>query len=179
MRRRTKLLGSATFVAILLLVGWLAIPRKAPVVAVSLLIATNAPKAYHSFFTAFLTNNTASSIGLDPPVVQLEDQQGRIVNNLAEIWTEKDGKQVFTMPPRGSVYVSPQADRDHKKLRVIAEYSYDAGAFPRVVSRGMRRLPLNRLPLNLRGWLATHGFVDGKVRRQVESPWMVNPSFQQ
>jgi hypothetical protein len=165
-------------IAVTLLVGLLVLPSKAPAPAVSLLIVTNAPKGYHSFFTAFLTNNTSSAVGLDPILVQLEDQQGRVLNNLGEIWAGTDGKQLFTMPPRGIAAVSPQTDRDHRRVRLVAEYSCDAPGFPQVVSRAMRRLPLKLLPRNLRGWFANHGFLDGKLRGRVESSWMLNPSFQ-
>ena len=164
--------------AVALLVGWLVLPSKAQVPAVSLLIATNAPKGYHSFFTAFLTNNTASTVGLDPLVVELEDQQGRVLNNLGEIWAGTDGKQIFNMPPRGIAAVSPQTDRDHRRVRLVAEYSCDAPGFPQVVSRVMRRLPPKLLSRNLRGWFTNHGFLDGKLHGRAESSWMLNPSFQ-
>jgi hypothetical protein len=165
-------------IAVTLLVGWLVLPGKSAGPAVSLLIVTNAPKANHSFFTAFLTNNTASNVLLDPPLVQLEEQQGRIVNFMGEMWVGRDGKQVFTMPSRAIATVSPQADSDYRRVRFVVEYRYDARGFRRVVSRAMRRLPRKLLPRNLNGWLASHGFVDGRRQGRVESSWMLNPSFQ-
>jgi hypothetical protein len=64
MRRRRKVVVSAIALAVLLLIGWLVIPNKAPGSGLNLTISTNAPKAYHSFFTAYLANDTGRSVVL-------------------------------------------------------------------------------------------------------------------
>ena len=179
MRRRTKILGSITIIAALILVGWLVLPGKSAGPAVSLLIVTNAPKGDHNFFTAFLTNNTASDVLLDPPYVQLEEQQGKVVTSMGEIWVGRDGKQVFAMPSRAIVTVSPHADSEYRRVRFVVEYRYDARGFRRLVSRALRGHPQKLLPRNLRGWFYSHGFLDGRLIGRIESSWMPNPSFQQ
>jgi hypothetical protein len=176
MRRRKKILIIVACVLGLFLIRWLTLPGKPPIDTVSFLVATNGPKARQGFCTAFLTNNTASSIGLEPLLVQLEDQEGRVLNNLGEGWSDKDGKLIFTLPPKSVATVSPQADPNHKRIRIVCEYSCDASAFPRFLSGGIRRLPLRPFPPGLRMWLGKHGFADGKLHGQVESSWILNPA---
>src|SRR6476660_8546325 len=110
MRHWTKILGIAVGVIVLLLLGWVGLRTPARVGAVALLIATNVPATRQSFFSASLTNNTTSAIGLDPLLVQLEDDNGQVFNSLGENWADKDGKQLFALPPRGVAFVSPQVD---------------------------------------------------------------------
>jgi hypothetical protein len=157
--------------------GWLALQGKSAGTAVSLLIVTNAPKSDHNFFTAFLTNNTRSDVLLDPPYVQLEEQQGKVVTSMGNIWVGMDGKQVFAMPSRAIATVSPQADPEYKRVRLVVEYRYDAGGFRRVVSRAVRKLPRKLVSPNLAGWFSSHGFLDGRLIGRIESSWMPNPSF--
>lgn len=178
MRRRNKILVSATVVLLFAAIGWVTLFGKRSVSAVSLTISTNAPKAYHSFFTAYLTNNTGRSMMLYPLVVQMEEDYGLILNNMAENWVDTSGKQVFMMPSQNIAAVSPQADSSIRRLRVIAEYDYEASAIPRFVSRGARKLNLNFLPKSMREWLLSHGFVNGRVHQVVESAWMANPMFE-
>jgi hypothetical protein len=178
MRRRGKILASATVIVVILVLAWVALLGRAPVSAVSLLISTNGPKAYHSFFTAFLTNNTGRSVVLPPLVVQLEEDYGRVLNNMGEMWVDTSGKQMFTMPPQSFASVSPQADSSIRRLRVIAEYDYEAGAVPRFISRSVRKLNLPFLPQGMRYWMASRGYVDGRVHGLLEGPWIQNPMFE-
>jgi hypothetical protein len=101
-----------------------------------------------------------------------------VLNNMGEMWVDTNGKQVFMMPPRSFVTVSPQANVSIRRLRVIAEYDGDATAIPRFISRGMRKLNLSFLPTGVRGWMANHGFVNGRVHGVLESSWMLNPMFE-
>jgi hypothetical protein len=178
MRRRGKILASATTIAVLLVIAWVALLGRAPVSAVSLSISTNAPKADHTFFTAYLTNNTGRTVVLPPLVVQLEEEYGRVLNNMGEMWVDTSGKQMFTMPPQSFATVSPQADSTIRRLRVIAEYDYEAGVVPRFISRRVRKLNLPFLPQGMRYWMASHGYVDGRVHGRVVSDWMQNPMFE-
>jgi len=146
----------------------------------------NAPTAYRftfstnrppgSFFTAVLTNNSGISVGVWPLVVQLENRDGRVINNFGERWTGKDGEQVFlTLAPGGVCMVSPQSDAEIKRVRVVAEFSYDAGPIPRFVSNISRKLPLKRLSKSSYDWLLKRGYVNGEVSDRIESPWMETP----
>jgi hypothetical protein len=146
----------------------------------------NAPTAYRftfstnrppgSFFTAVLTNNSSISVRVAPLLVQLEDRDGRVINNFGEIWTVKEGKQAFfDLAPGGDCRVSPQSDAEIKRVRVVAEVSYDAGPIPRLVSNISRKLPLNRLSTSSYEWLYKRGYINGKVSDQIESPWMETP----
>src|SRR5262245_3670195 len=125
MRRRRKILASATAIVVLSIVGFLALPRKGPTRAVILSISTNAPKADHTFFTAYLMNNTRRSVMLYPLVVQMEEDYGLVLNNMGENLVDWRGKQIFVMPPQSLASVSPQADPTIRRLRVVAEYEYD------------------------------------------------------
>ena len=176
MRFWKKVLGVGVGVTLVLLLSWVSLPTPARDGAITLLITTNVPAMRQSFFTACLTNNTTSAIGLDPLVVQVEDDTGRILNNFGENWTDKDGKQLFILPPGGVAFVSPQADPTDKRLRVIGEYSCVAPALPRFLSRGIGRLPPNCLPRTIQVWLLNHGLVDGSLHGRAESPWMLNPA---
>lgn len=177
MRRRTKIILSAVMVTAVVLALWMGLSRKEPVTDVVMVISTNAPKAYHSFFTAFLTNNTASLIVLDPPIVQLEEESGFVLNNAAEIWVDASGKQMFTIPPNGVIFNSPQTDRSYRRLRVIVQYSCKANVLARFFSLGLRKMNLSFLPTRFRNWMFDHGYVDGGMHGKLVSDWMVNPSF--
>ncbi len=176
MRRRTKTLLSAAVVTSVLFAMWLRLPRKAAVADVVLVISMNA-KAYHSFFTACLTNNTTSLIALDPPIVQLEEESGRVLNNMAEIWVDASGNQMYTIPPNGVIFNSPQTDRSYRRLRVVIQYSYKANTVARFVSRGVHKIKFGFLPARFRNWMFDHGYVDGGMHGKLVSDWMVNPSF--
>lgn len=165
-------------VIVLVVIGWMAHFGKTSVTTVSLTIFTNAPKANHTFFTAFLTNGTKRSVMLYPLVVQMEEDYGMVLNNMGENLVDWTGKQVFVMPPQSFASVSPEADSSIKRLRVVAEFEYDASAIPRFISRGLRKLNLSFLPNSMRGWLASHGFVNGRAHQVVESAWMANPMFE-
>jgi len=174
MRHSTKILGTAIGVTGLLLLGWPALRSPTRDGAVALLITTNVSTTRQSFFTASLTNNTASAIGLDPLLVQLEDEHGLVLNGFGENWADKEGKQLFILPPKGVAFVSPQADSTIKRIRIVGEYSCDASFLPRLLSRGISILPLYFLPRNLHEWLVNAGLVDGRLHRRVESSWMLN-----
>jgi hypothetical protein len=178
MRHRARILASAIVIVVLLLVGWKALVSQTSVNTVTLAISTNAPKAYHSFFTAFLTNNTTSLIVLDPPIVQLQEESGRVLNNMAEIWRDATEKQMFSIPPNGVIFNSPQTDPSYRRLRVIIEYSSKANVIARFFSRGMRKINLSFLPAGFRNWMFSHGYVDGGIHGKLVSEWMVNPTFE-
>jgi len=178
MCRRGKILASAMVVVLLVAIGWVALFGKRSVSVLSLTISTNGPRADLGFFAAFLTNNTGRSVMLYPLLVQMEEDYGMILNNMGENWVDTSGKQVFIMPPQSIAAVSPQADSSIRRLRVIAEYDYEASTIPRFISRGVRKLNPSFLPNSMHGWLASHGFVNGRAHGVLESSWMRNPKFE-
>jgi hypothetical protein len=178
MRRRSKIIVIATAIVVLLVIAWVTLFGRASVSGISLAISTNTPKTDHTFFTAFLTNNTGRPVLLYPLLVQLEEDYGMLLNNNGENWVDTSGRQIIIMPPTSFVSVSPQADPSIRRLRVIAEYEYDASAIPRFISRGLRKLNLSFLSTNPRTWLTSHGFVNGRVHLVAESDWMQNPMFE-
>jgi hypothetical protein len=174
MRHRTKILGIAVGLIVLLLLAWLDPLTPTPGRAVTLLITTNFPTTGQGYFTASLTNNTRSAINLDPLLVQFEDDNGQVFNNLGENWADKRGNLLLFLPPSSVAFVSPQLDPAYRRIRIVGEYSCEASHLARFLSRGIGILPPNLLPGKLQVWFVNHGLVDGTLHGRVESSWMLN-----
>src|SRR5260370_27883528 len=99
MRHWKKVLGIGVSVTLVLLLSWVGLPAPTRDRAITLLITTNVPTMRQSFFTACLTNNTTSAIGLGPLVVQIAEDTGRLLTNSVPNWPGTDRRQLFSLPP--------------------------------------------------------------------------------
>jgi len=174
MKHRRRIVLGAVAVISLLIVVWLALTAAKAGPTPTFGIATHPATSGGTFFTAFLTNLTGSYIDLAPILVQTEDEHGAILNNMGETWTDKDRNTLFSLLPQGVAFFSPHVSPTDKNVRVVVEYYCQAAGLQRRISR--RIGPIFRyLPQTLRQWVSDRGFVDGRLFRRVEGPWMLNP----
>jgi hypothetical protein len=161
MRRRTKIIGLSILILLVVVLVCLLTPGKVKVDSLTFIISTNAPHGYNSFFSAVLTNKTVLPFELEMLGVQLETEDDKVILHLAEPWTAKDGKQTSSLPPKGFLSVSPQADSKYKRIRLVAQHSSDAGRLARALNPVMRTID-RKLPLSngVKQWIGRHGLID-------------------
>jgi hypothetical protein len=98
------------------------------------------------------------------------------VNDDAVAWNTKDGGASLSPKEVGSLPFGVPVNA--ARFRVVFEYVLDGGPFQKAVSRGVRNLPINRLPLSLNKWLVLHGWIDGYLHDRYEGSWMPNQPVQ-
>ena len=94
---KTGFLWSGALLLTLIVGAWFALPKKVTVPQVSLGLTSTGASGSEVVYGALVTNQAACRIRLDPPLVQYEDGNGRILTRLADLWNEKD--TVTTLSP--------------------------------------------------------------------------------
>ena len=133
-KSRPIIVFTVSGVIVLLVSGlWLARSSRNPTAPVSLILLMNPPTADRftfstdrppdSFFTAVLTNNSSISVRVLPPLVQLEDRDGRVINHGGYIWTVKGGEEHFlTWRPVAIAGFLPKATRKSKGCGLLPRF---------------------------------------------------------
>jgi hypothetical protein len=178
MRLRYKILTNTALIALMLAAMWLAFPKSGAVRGLSFGLTTargHFEGLYADQITvAWVTNNWRSAIDLDLPCARMEYAGGRLVTDYGPSWNQK-GYSAHLLPG-STAWVAYGIRRDAKRFRVIFEYHRDGGPVRRAISKGVGILPSKRLPRRIFTWLSKHGFVNGVVHGDYESPWIPNPA---
>jgi hypothetical protein len=174
--RRRKIMAVAAVLLLMLLVAWLTLLNQSVTFAHGYLLGQHGHYGgFHAdqFSVLCVTNRDSATIHLDGQIVQWE-QGGRVVNDMAAKWNGDKGQ--IAVSSQEAAFLPFEVPTTAERFRVTFSYSWSGGRPLDVLSRGVRRLPLNSLPTGLRGWLFKHGLLDGSHHRQFELPWMTNQS---
>ena len=178
MKRRRLILGSATLLGVMLLFAFLFLPEEA---GPSSSFVSGYRGRWGNFqsdddFTImWVTNNASISIGLEDQIVQWE-QGGKVISDVGTSWVSWDGKggPIYNLPAKSVACLPFEVPKDATRFRVQFRYSRSGGRLRKAIGGFLQKLPYNRLPPDLQSWLLMNGLIDGRIRRQIEGPWMPN-----
>jgi hypothetical protein len=123
-----------------------------------------------------VTNMESFSIELQPCLVRYEDRAGTVFDTPRFLWNGQ--ASVLSLPAMGVAKLDFQVPSDTRRVRVLLEYSRQAGLLRRGLSCCLSRLPLTQLAPRIYNWFRQRGFIDGVITKGYEGPWIVNPQMQ-
>lgn len=176
MKRRRLILGSATLLGVTLLFAYLFLPEEA---ALSSSFVSGQRGRWGNFRSdddysiMWVTNNASISFGLEDQIVQFE-RGGIVSTDAGTSWVSWDGKDgpIYNLPAKSVASLPFEVLKDATRFRVLFRYSRSGGRLRKALGGFLRKLPYNRLSPALQSWLLMNGLIDGRIRRQIEGPWM-------
>ncbi len=202
MRRRFVICWAGALAAGLLLSAWLVLREKSRAQAAGAgagpqLVGFGLTKDAHFVFTGWVTNTGVVPIEMNACLWQCQDERGHVENaprgwftfhnwigvtNFTPIPMLGGGTSltvVYTLLPNGVATISfADVPERAKRVRLVFQYTYDAGALRREVSKRLGKLPLGSMSQRERYWLSQHGLLNGKYSRTYEGEWVSNESVQ-
>lgn len=165
---------AAAVMLIMLLVVWFTLTRQtAPLSYAYVLGQRGHFGSFHSdqFTLLCVTNKYSATVDLHAQVVQW-DQGGLVMRDMATLWGGENGQ--FALSSHQAAILPFSIPTNAETFQIGFSYSWSGGKVLKLLSHGVRKLPRNSIPEDLRKWLLQNGLLDGEFHRELQLPWMTN-----